>query len=245
MPKLNELLTTGEYVTVYRDTRQNIIYPAKKGLIVAVSPRYVKVQMSPDEIWRVTHEQLIKCVGENGPAENFLIDLAKFLEENYEIDENVTFTKEWLKEKLDLINKNKLVRDAYISDKGNLIVLTRSLIAFDWDGSKTSTRVGRFLITFRFDYGQPIMIRNLDWIRDSYEHPHVDGFSGLCEGDAETPIYDSWQRGDIHSIIEIIIALLGQFDMTDSEYTDWLGYRNARRGKSLDFIETKAKIKWN
>ena len=139
------------------------------------------------------------------------------------------------------LNNHTMVNEAYISEYGNLIVLTDNLISIDPTYNKvTHHELGRFTIRLQLSDSLRINVMNRDYEANGYAHPNIDN-SSICWGNNKKDIADLTSQGDLYLLVDFIIRFFSTFphqsDNPYINYEDWMDERNSTSNSS--YMEPK------
>lgn len=150
------------------------------------------------------------------------------------------FKEEQLKEELKLIKKLETVEDVYISEKGNIIVLTEDLCAVADGKIRKRIKLGRYVICIDYLSGEArIKIKNRDWIfGDTHGHPHLSGTGTCWGGSATSTLSSALNEGRLFQLVDFIITFYSLFPQDEGaspnvDYNEWLEGREKTEDNSL------------
>ncbi len=164
----------------------------------------------------------------------------KNLKEKLDTWRDKVFKASDLDEEIKLIKNHDKVVDAYLSEGGKIIVLTKNLKAVQGE-KETGLELGRFVISIGYGEHRGIAINNRDWIcRGEYGSPYLNRTS-TCWGINDKEVEEMHKRGKVFQLTDFIITFYSLFPHGGGtphiDADEWLEERKRTENDSL--IERK------
>lgn len=139
---------------------------------------------------------------------------------------------------LNLIEKHEFVDKVWVSQSGNLCILTKNLKRNNSDGEEYSREhkdLGRYLIRIGYCGEVSLRVWGLDWTYEGHAHPHIESADSgnVCWGNYSDPVYGAAGDLNLYQCVDAIIGFLSTIPQPDgnpyADYDNWLTRRSSRR----------------